>query len=153
MATLTVTVSESVVLQGRNHGTTNTKSITGVTEVFKRIVNLDATNEVTLYTCSAALAEGGSSFDSDTLKYSRITNIGSNVVILIVGTKSNAGTVVHQLAVGASFLIFDHQGSFDMAAADIAKAAVALSTPADDIAIVTAYSASSAGSVEVLVCQ
>ena len=153
MATLTVTVSENIILQGRNHGTTNTKSITGVTEVFKRIVGLDSTNDVTLYSCSAGAAEGGATFDSDNLKYARITNVGSNVANISVSTKSDAGVMWHQLGAGCSFLIFDHQGSFDMAATDVAKAAVALATPADDVAAVTAYSASSTTKVEVLVCQ
>ena len=153
MATLTVTVSESLLLQGRNHGTTNTKSITGVTEVFKRIVSLDATNETTIYSCSAGGTEGGSVFDSSSLKYARLTNVGSNPAIVIIGTKSNAGTVAHELVVGASFLIFNHEGAFDMAAADIAKAAVSLTDDTDDIAVVTAYSGSSAGKLEVIVCQ
>ena len=43
-ATLTVSVTESITLNGSNMGATNTKTISGVNEISQRIISLDAAN-------------------------------------------------------------------------------------------------------------
>ena len=48
-ATLTVTVTESITLNGSNMGATNTLSVASVNEVNQRIVSLDASNVRTLF--------------------------------------------------------------------------------------------------------
>ena len=53
-ATLTVTITESVTLNGADQGASNAFTIASVDEVFKRIVNCAASNTTTLLTFAAA---------------------------------------------------------------------------------------------------
>jgi len=148
MATLTVTVSESVVLQGRNHGTTNTKTITGITGIFKRIMSISHSAAVAIYTCGTSTASAGSAFDSDEIEYVRLTNVGATTVdIKVVGTGND--TIWHQLSAGASLLLFDHSASLEAHNADVAHGARSLA----DISSVSAISNSSAGKLEVVIAD
>ena len=135
MATLTVTVSESVVLQGRNHGTTNTKTITGITGIFKRIMSISHSAAVAIYTCGTSTASAGSAFGATTID------------IKVVGTGND--TIWHQLSAGASLLLFDHSASLEAHNADVAHGARSLA----DISAVSAISNSSAGKLEVVIAD
>jgi hypothetical protein len=148
MATLTVTVSESVTLQGKNQGTSNTLSISGVVEVFRRIMAVDNSAGVTIYTCGTSTKAAGSAFDSDDIKYVRMTNIGSTTIdIKIVGTSGD--TIWHQLIAGGTFLLFDHSASLEAHNSDVAYGARSLA----DISQVDAISNSSAGKLEVIIAN
>jgi len=70
-AVMTVTLKESVTLNGSEQGATNTLTISGINEVYKRIVTVP-TSEVTLIEMSTAVANG-TFIESDVL-YIRITN-------------------------------------------------------------------------------
>ena len=70
-ATMTVTLTESVTLNGSQQGATNTLSIGSINEVYKRIVTVP-TSEVTLIAMGTAVANG-TFIESDVL-YIRITN-------------------------------------------------------------------------------
>lgn len=70
-ATMTVTLTESVTLNGSQQGATNTLSIGSIDEVYKRIVTVP-TSEVTLIAMGTAVANG-TFIESDVL-YIRITN-------------------------------------------------------------------------------
>ena len=99
MATLTITVSESVTLQGKNHGTSNTTTISSIAEIYKRIMAIDNSASVVLYTCGTSTKAAGSAFDSDDIKYVRMTNIGAQPInIKVIGTGND--TIWHQLIVG-----------------------------------------------------
>jgi hypothetical protein len=148
MATLTVTVSESIILQGRNHGTTNTKSITGITGIFKRLLSVDHSAAVAVYTCGTSTKSAGSAFDSDEIEYVRMTNVGGTTIdIKIVGTGND--TIWHQLPIGASLLLFDHSASLEAHNADVAYGSRSLA----DISAVSAISNSSAGKLEVVIAD
>ena len=71
-ATLTVTVTESIVLNGSNMGATNTLSIASINEINQRIVSLDASNERTLFEFGTIIGPG--KFIKTDVKYIRITN-------------------------------------------------------------------------------
>ena len=88
MADLTVTISEGLTLNGKAQGGTASKTITGINDVFKRIVTI-TNSETSLYTTTTA-SKAGSVFDWDLVKYARITNLDSaNGVDLII--KQNSG--------------------------------------------------------------
>ena len=70
-ANLTVTLTESVSLNGSEQGATNTLTISNIDEVYKRIVTVP-TSEITLIEMSTAVANG-TFIESDVL-YIRITN-------------------------------------------------------------------------------
>ena len=57
MATLNVTHTESLTLNGQEQGSTNTLAITGINNVDKRIVSVP-TSEVVLVSFSTAVAAG-----------------------------------------------------------------------------------------------
>ena len=71
-ATMTVTITESISLNGTNQGATNTLSLASIAEVSKRIVNVPA-SEVEVVAMSTAVASG--TFVESTVKYIRFTNL------------------------------------------------------------------------------
>jgi hypothetical protein len=71
MATLNVTHTESLTLNGQEQGSTNSMSITGISNVDKRIVSVP-TSEVVLVSFSTAVAAG--TFNEANVRYIRITN-------------------------------------------------------------------------------
>ena len=73
-ATLTVTITESVSLNGSEQGATNTLTISNIDEVFKRIVTCTASQTTTLLTFNAAVHGAAGAIDLQDCKYIRITN-------------------------------------------------------------------------------
>jgi hypothetical protein len=70
-ATMTVTLTESVTLNGAEQGSTNTLTIADIDEIYKRIVTVP-TSEVTLLVMGTGVSNG-TFIESDVL-YIRITN-------------------------------------------------------------------------------
>tara|TARA_R110000851_G_scaffold62496_5_gene143310 strand:- start:248 stop:727 length:480 start_codon:yes stop_codon:yes gene_type:complete len=70
--TLNVTLTERIVLNGRDQGSTNTLSISGINEISKRIVTI-TTTESTIATFSTAVASAGHYVAAD-VRYIRFTN-------------------------------------------------------------------------------
>ena len=70
-ATLTVKVTESISLNGSEHGATNTMTIADIDEVSKRIVSVPQ-SEVVLLSFSTAVAND--TFVEGDVRYIRITN-------------------------------------------------------------------------------
>ena len=87
MATLTTTVTESVVLNGSNQGSSNTLSITGINDVTKRIVSCPASATTTVLTFNDAVTGAAGAVDTQLSKYVRITNLDSTnpVELAVVG--------------------------------------------------------------------
>jgi len=74
-ATLTVTLKESVILNGNDMGGTNTLTIANIDEVFKRIVTCPGDSETTLAHFHSSVADGTlSPLDIADVKYIRVTN-------------------------------------------------------------------------------
>ena len=71
-ATLTVTLTESITLNGAEHGSKKKMSISGVNEISKRIMTV-ATTGTQVYAGSSAAAYG--TFVTANVKYLRITNL------------------------------------------------------------------------------
>ena len=71
-ATMTVTVTETINLNGMNQGSSNTLSLASIAEVSKRIVNVPA-SEVEVVAMGTAVAAG--TFIESTVKYIRFTNL------------------------------------------------------------------------------
>ena len=70
-ATMTVTLTEEITLNGSQQGATNTIDIASVNEVSKRIVTVPA-SEVTLVAMGTAVSNG--TFIEGDVRYIRITN-------------------------------------------------------------------------------
>ena len=77
MANLTVTVSESVTLNGAVRGNTNELTITGIEQVMERIVTIPADNDTTVLLTKATVNSSDSAIDMQDTKYIRVTNLDS----------------------------------------------------------------------------
>ena len=86
-ATMTVSITESVTLNGKNQGGTQTLSIPSIATVSKRIIDVPA-SEVEILAMSTAVA-AGTFIESDVL-YIRITNLDdTNHVTLLFKNEDN----------------------------------------------------------------
>ena len=77
MATLTVTHTESLILNNKQVGSTNTFNITGVDMVYSRIMKSVASATTTLVTFKATESTSDSAISVAEAKYIRITNLDS----------------------------------------------------------------------------
>ena len=115
MANLTVTHTESITLNGQDFGNTNVFSITGINNIYKRIVTCLADVDTTILRTGVTVDVTDSSMDVQNVKYIRVTNLdGSNSVNLnlqIDTTESGSGasavneTATILLAAGESFVM------------------------------------------------
>ncbi len=73
--TLKVTLTEQIILNGRDQGSKNTLSISDIKDVFKRIISIAADDDATVlvFTSTTAIADGA--LDLQNVKYIRITNL------------------------------------------------------------------------------
>ena len=85
MATLRVTHTEDIVIDGRQQGSTRTMTFENIVSTFTRTFTLAQQTSTSIYTTDSA-AEQGSQFDDAALKYVRITNLADEPVIInIIG--------------------------------------------------------------------
>ena len=90
MANLTLTIKESITLNGKERGSEMVKIVETISEVYHRIINVTQNVEHTLLelTTNAAHTTGNKALASG-LKYLRVTNIGSNDVVLEITDSSS----------------------------------------------------------------
>tara|TARA_R110002051_G_scaffold300107_1_gene367406 strand:- start:846 stop:1301 length:456 start_codon:yes stop_codon:yes gene_type:complete len=135
-ATLTVTVTESIVLNGSNMGATNTTSLASINEINQRIVTIDAGNVRTLFNFGGTVAAG--EFIRANVKYLRITNKDDTNTVSI-NIRGNATNCWVEVEPSGSFMLTT---ASSMMEADDDTTVV---TPVlEDLQIISAYSASGA---------
>jgi len=78
MADLTVTLTEAVTLNGGSRGSTNTLTISGVDDVYHRIVTCPASSDTTVATFEAASSTADGALDLQETKYIRVTNMDAS---------------------------------------------------------------------------
>tara|TARA_Y100001938_G_C7843387_1_gene307222 strand:+ start:94 stop:582 length:489 start_codon:yes stop_codon:yes gene_type:complete len=118
MADLTVTLTESVTLNGAARGSTNTLTVSGVDDIYHRIVTCPANNETRLVDFHSSVADAGAAdtgvtaMDVQNVRYIRVTNMDSaNSVTLGLcvdqGEDDTAADVTTSVLLGAgeSFLM------------------------------------------------
>ena len=129
---MTISINESIIINGKNQGGTTTKSIASIANVFKRQIVCPSTSEITLYTTADSLV-AGSQFDSDLIQYARITNLDDTNVVDIIITSSSADEVCKTLKAGESFLLWGHDQTIlaDEDALDGAQLKVAVGATAN----------------------
>ena len=101
-ATMTVTISESISLNGKNQGGTTTKSISSIAEITKRILTI-TTAESTIATFSAAVASAGHYVAAD-VRYIRFTNLDDTNFITLTFRNQDNDEAAIKLDAGASFV-------------------------------------------------
>lgn len=146
-ATLTVTLTEAVTLGGEAQGATNTLSISTVTEVSKRIVNVP-TSEIEILAFAASTPAAGTFVEGD-VRYIRITNLDdTNHVTLTFKNETGAEFAV-KLDKGQSFI---YNGDLSAGVVDTMDAsATALTVALADLVNVTALADTAAVDLELFV--
>ena len=115
MATLTVTHTESITLNGQEFGGTNIFTVAGINNIYKRIVTCPANVDTTILRTGVTVDVTDSSMDVQNVKYIRVTNLDSsnpvNVNLQIDVTESGSGasaaneTATILLAANESFVM------------------------------------------------
>lgn len=102
-ASLTVTVTEQIELNGQSINSENQLVISDINEVSKRIVTIGISSEVSLVLFGAAVAAG--TFINSNIKYIRITNKDNTNFVRLRITKATAETFDIKLEAGKSFML------------------------------------------------
>ena len=103
-ATLTVTINESISLNGSQQGSTNTVNIASIAEISKRIMTI-TTNESTIATFSSAVASAGHYNDS-AVKYMRFTNLDDTNFLTLTFRNQDNDEVAIKLDAENSFILY-----------------------------------------------
>lgn len=106
MATLTVTIKEELILNGSERGSENTATLSSVTEMMERIIDIPTASEATLVEYGAAT--GGGTFIDDTTQYLRVTNIDDTnfVTLRVLGTSEEYFV---KIPARGSFVLFNDE--------------------------------------------
>ena len=87
MADLTVTLTESVTLNGSVRGSTNELTVSGIIDTFERVVTCPHSNTTTVATFDDNVFDSVGAIDAQGVKYVRITNLSSeyDIELAVVG--------------------------------------------------------------------
>lgn len=150
MATLTLTIKEDLVINGKQQGTTNAVDITSVENVYSRVYVVDSTED-TVLDFQADRSSGGAIEDA-TLKYARFTrtdNNTSNTVDLRIQSTVDSKEFIIRLNAKESYIMF-----FDSIDAESASGSIGGAFTASQIDVVKAVcSAVDGATLEVFVAQ
>ena len=154
MATLNVTITEELTLNGADRGSTNTLSVASVTQVYHRIVTCPASSDSTIATFQTLTSTSDNAVDLEDAKYVRVTNLdASNPVNLSLrvsvdedGTSDASATLL--LDAGRSFVMgATHDGIV------VDDDAAAIVTALTDLESILIDPGSNAVSVEVFIAS
>ena len=108
-ATLTVTLTEAITLNGYDQGSKNIQTIGSIGEVSKRILTI-TTNECDIVDMSGAVASSGH-FNDSFVRYMRFTNLDDTNFLTLTFTNDDGDEVAIKLDAGNSFMWFaDNSG-------------------------------------------
>jgi len=111
MASLQVTISESVSLNNQPIESTSTVNISSVTDVYRRIVTVPSGADTTIATFQTAVSTSDNAIDLESVKYIRVTNLDStnpvNLSLQIAGGEGGTANMSTSILVeaGKSFMM------------------------------------------------
>lgn len=148
MADLSVTLSESVTLNGSVRGTTNTLTVTDIIDTFERVVTCPALQTTTIATFATNVYDSVGAIDTQNAKYVRITNLSADqdMELAVVG----AATLYQVHIVAGHSHILCRTDDAMLAEADTSPS---FGTMADIVSIQARPTAGSDVSVEVFVAS
>jgi hypothetical protein len=119
-STLKVTIAEQIILNGRDQGSINILSISGINEVAKRIVSISTTETGLLGFATAPSTDLAKSyvagqFDEDDVRYIRITNLDDANHVVLTFRDEDSDEFALKLDYGQSFI---YNGDHDTGVAD-----------------------------------
>tara|TARA_R100001443_G_scaffold102094_1_gene110179 strand:+ start:308 stop:757 length:450 start_codon:yes stop_codon:yes gene_type:complete len=104
MANLVVTVSESVTINGALRGSSNSLTVTDITDTFERVVTCPHSNTTTIATFNSNVYGSAGALDLENCKYIRVTNLSATAVMdLAIVTENTNYQVV--MTAGTSHLL------------------------------------------------
>ena len=103
-ATLTVTITEAVTLNGYDQGSSNSLTISSVNEVFKRIVTCPASYVTVVASFNSNVYGAAGALDVEDVKYIRITN-KDDTNALELGVIGAATNYMVELGAGESHVL------------------------------------------------
>ena len=104
MANLVVTVSESVTINGALRGSSNSLTVTDITDTFERGVTCPHSNTTTIATFNSNVYGSAGALDLENCKYIRVTNLSATAVMdLAIVTENTNYQVV--MTAGTSHLL------------------------------------------------
>ena len=146
-ATLTVTITEEVSLNGKDQGAKNTYTIASVKEISNRIVTIPSGSEVIVVAMGTAVAAG--QYVEGTTKYIRQTNTHDANHIPLVFRNENSDEFAVKLDAGQTFI---YNGDNTGGVVDtMDAAATALSVSFGDLVDITAQANTAACDLEIFV--
>ena len=69
MANLTVTVTEAISINGAQRGSSNTLTVTDITDTFERVVTCPHSNTTTIATFNSSVSGSAGALDLENCKY------------------------------------------------------------------------------------
>jgi hypothetical protein len=104
MPNLTVTLTESIVINGAQRGSTNNLTVADITDTFERVVTCPHSNTTTIATFNSNVYGSAGALDLENCKYIRITNLSTSAVMdLAIVTENTNYQVV--MTAGTSHLL------------------------------------------------
>ena len=111
MATFTSKLTETITLDSGTVNSENTRTITGIGEISKRILTI-TTNEATIATFSGAVASSGH-YNDGAVRYIRFTNLDGTNFVTLTFTNGAGDEAAIKLDAGQSF-VFNGDNSTGM---------------------------------------
>lgn len=144
-ATLTVTLTEKVNLNGMEQGATTQLSITDINEVHKVIMKCDGTSATTIVSFDTAPDLG--TLVKANVRYLRVTNLDDSNYAILRLTGAASTDLAVRLDPGASYLIVSSTSTGAVDYADISGVAL------EDLTALTATSNTAAVDLEVFIAS
>jgi hypothetical protein len=150
-ATLTVTLTEAISLNGQDKGATNILTIASVKKVYQEILNVTTSEiAVIVFTSSGNGTLTTVGIDEANVRYIRLTNKDDTNFIQITIISENSNECAHKLEAGHSYVIpISAEGVVNVHDAS----ATALTVSFDDITSVTALADTGSCDLEVFVAS
>jgi hypothetical protein len=146
-ATLTVTITEAITLNGQDKGSTNELTIDSVTEVSQRIVEVP-TSEITILAFQATNPAAGT-FDEADVRYIRMTNKDDTNFVQLTFKSENNNECAHKLDAGHTFIYAADNAGGVVDTHDAGASALTVSF--DDLVDITALADTAAVDLEIFV--
>ena len=148
-ATLTVTLTEEISLNGQDKGSTNALTVASVTEVSQRIVEVP-TSEITILSFQAT-NPGAGTFDEADVRYIRLTNKDDTNHITLVFRSASSTECAHKLDAGQSFIYAGTAAGIVVTHLASGSADIGSSPTLVDLVAITAFANSAACDLEIFV--
>ena len=96
MANLTVTLTEAIVINGAQRGSTNNLTVTDITDTFERVITCPHSATTTIATFSSNVYDSAGAIDKENVRYIRVSNLSDtyDVEIGVAGAASNYSMLI-----------------------------------------------------------